>query len=463
MKGDGIVAGLLKPHLLAMHTPRTTDSQAPVVLGNLICTFAMPCGCSVRSTPCEPVTYTSMLPRSGLLPLYLHCRLSYRHEFGTALAVKYGGGGAVYVPECLVVSSESLFHETLCEALSLFVSSPSSLSRTFIAPTIGIDERACVTVIHKEITRAPMLEELANALTCDVPPPKMPLYLQIASSAVHCQRPDARDLPLADLDFAPLLRALDSRNVARLLVLLMAREPQLVLVSDTVGQLFPTASALLELLYPFTWSHAFVPVLPPSLLAFLDSPHPYILGVHRPCVPRGRLPSHVIVADLAHDTLTVPPELSDCGLEEVVSLIETRISACKDALSKAHKEGLLSSYTQPHIQSNQSAETASAFLPSHVRALGAWGSASACSGAGVHSSVEALRQGVAQDLSQFLYRYPLFLHAPKLAASKQAHRASLDGVTFDAAAFSNSSDEHVPFVRAISATKMFTGEQCVCD
>ena len=33
------------------------------------------------------------------------------------------------------------------------------------------------------------------------------------------------------------------------------------------------------LLFPFTWQHVFVPILPTSQRAFLDAPVPYIMGL----------------------------------------------------------------------------------------------------------------------------------------------------------------------------------------
>ena len=38
---------------------------------------------------------------------------------------------------------------------------------------------------------------------------------------------------------------------------------------------------MMALLYPFTWQHIFVPVLPPSLLTFCCAPMPFVLGILR--------------------------------------------------------------------------------------------------------------------------------------------------------------------------------------
>ena len=42
--------------------------------------------------------------------------------------------------------------------------------------------------------------------------------------------------------------------------------------------------AVLALLYPFTWQHTFVPVLPASMLDISCSPTPFLIGVLAPCL-----------------------------------------------------------------------------------------------------------------------------------------------------------------------------------
>lgn len=41
------------------------------------------------------------------------------------------------------------------------------------------------------------------------------------------------------------------------------------------------AETLNYLLFPFTWPHVYVPILPTSLKHFLDAPVPFIMGISR--------------------------------------------------------------------------------------------------------------------------------------------------------------------------------------
>ena len=40
------------------------------------------------------------------------------------------------------------------------------------------------------------------------------------------------------------------------------------------------AESLTGLVFPFSWQHVYVPILPASLTHFLDAPVPFIMGLH---------------------------------------------------------------------------------------------------------------------------------------------------------------------------------------
>ncbi len=44
--------------------------------------------------------------------------------------------------------------------------------------------------------------------------------------------------------------------------------------------LMTAAEGVTSLIFPFTWQHVYVPILPASLLHFLDAPVPFIMGLH---------------------------------------------------------------------------------------------------------------------------------------------------------------------------------------
>lgn len=58
-------------------------------------------------------------------------------------------------------------------------------------------------------------------------------------------------------------------------------ESRIILLSSHTSMLHLASKALVELLYPLTWSGIFIPVLPARLIQALEAPCPYIVGIER--------------------------------------------------------------------------------------------------------------------------------------------------------------------------------------
>jgi DENN (AEX-3) domain/uDENN domain/PH domain/dDENN domain len=91
-------------------------------------------------------------------------------------------------------------------------------------------------------------------------------------------RPDDNDSQLAYVKLEPLLRALDARNLLLVFGALLA-ERRIVFVSADLPTLTSAVQACVALLYPFSWQHIFIPVLPLPLLSFCCAPMPFVVGV----------------------------------------------------------------------------------------------------------------------------------------------------------------------------------------
>lgn len=60
-------------------------------------------------------------------------------------------------------------------------------------------------------------------------------------------------------------------------------EKKLIFVSSRLPLLTNTIQAFEKLLYPFSWPHTFVPVLPSYLIEMCEAPTPYIVGLMKTC------------------------------------------------------------------------------------------------------------------------------------------------------------------------------------
>eukprot|EP00010_Vexillifera_abyssalis_P000149 CAMPEP_0201560410 /NCGR_PEP_ID=MMETSP0173_2-20130828/78254_1 /ASSEMBLY_ACC=CAM_ASM_000268 /TAXON_ID=218659 /ORGANISM="Vexillifera sp., Strain DIVA3 564/2" /LENGTH=930 /DNA_ID=CAMNT_0047974857 /DNA_START=193 /DNA_END=2983 /DNA_ORIENTATION=- len=95
---------------------------------------------------------------------------------------------------------------------------------------------------------------------------------------------DEYDATLEYINLEPLLRCLDARNILCLFGSLLI-ERRVVFVSSQLSRLSACCQSAAALLYPFTWQHIFIPVLPSSLLSFVCAPMPFVVGILASSLP----------------------------------------------------------------------------------------------------------------------------------------------------------------------------------
>ncbi|XP_070536511.1 DENN domain-containing protein 5B-like isoform X2 [Ptychodera flava] len=126
----------------------------------------------------------------------------------------------------------------------------------------------------------PMESYIHNVLyEVPLPPVGRSMRFNGVRSPVLCQRPGTLELPLCDFSFRELFTLLDVENLVQLFTCALL-ENQILLFSTDYQRLMLVAECLSTLLFPFTWQHVYVPILPASMLHFLDAPVPYVMGLH---------------------------------------------------------------------------------------------------------------------------------------------------------------------------------------
>ena len=61
----------------------------------------------------------------------------------------------------------------------------------------------------------------------------------------------------------------------------------------------------MALLYPFTWQHTYIPVLPPSMIDIVCSPTPFLIGLLSSSLPR--------LKELPVEEVSHAPSLQPCS------------------------------------------------------------------------------------------------------------------------------------------------------
>uniref|UniRef100_A0A8C9RGS4 DENN domain containing 2C n=1 Tax=Scleropages formosus TaxID=113540 RepID=A0A8C9RGS4_SCLFO len=123
------------------------------------------------------------------------------------------------------------------------------------------------------------------------------------------------DSRLEHVDFQSLLQCLTVDQLLQVFASLLL-ERRVIFVADKLSTLSRCAHAALALLYPFTWQHTFVPVLPASMLDICCSPTPFLMGVLLPSLPQLlELPiEEVLIVDLCADRFVKQLGDEDCIL-----------------------------------------------------------------------------------------------------------------------------------------------------
>ncbi|KAK2589339.1 hypothetical protein KPH14_007886 [Odynerus spinipes] len=104
-------------------------------------------------------------------------------------------------------------------------------------------------------------------------PAKAPLEL-----VIHQPMP-SQELPMLDYPLKDVFTWLGADCVIQLFTCVLL-ENQVLLRSSDFHKLMVVSECITALLFPFSWQHVYVPILPASLHHFLDAPVPFIMGLH---------------------------------------------------------------------------------------------------------------------------------------------------------------------------------------
>mmetsp|Transcript_40243 Transcript_40243/g.52985 ORF Transcript_40243/g.52985 Transcript_40243/m.52985 type:complete len:348 (+) Transcript_40243:346-1389(+) len=92
---------------------------------------------------------------------------------------------------------------------------------------------------------------------------------------------------------------------------MLLQEQSILVVSHSPECLTPICEALLSLIYPLQWPHAYIPVLPQCYLEYTEAPVPFLIGISSECLHylQGSVISSICIINL--DSGSVVPPLKD--------------------------------------------------------------------------------------------------------------------------------------------------------
>lgn len=186
-----------------------------------------------------------------------------------------------------------------------------------------------IYTVYIENMPVPLETLIGNILGCvQVPPPGGPqVRFSIgAGDRQALQPPLSPSLPVTHTSVNLLFHQLGIRNVLVLFCAIMT-EHKILFHSKSYNRLTEACRALTALMYPFRYSHVYIPLLPAPLVEVLSTPTPFIMGVHSSLKSEVAELMDVIVADLDGGSITIPDGIS------LPLLPEPLLSQTQEALS----------------------------------------------------------------------------------------------------------------------------------
>ncbi|KAI9829213.1 MAG: hypothetical protein M1826_005808 [Phylliscum demangeonii] len=128
------------------------------------------------------------------------------------------------------------------------------------------------------------LERYVVNLCTEAPSPvssKTQVEIAVRELRLYARFDAVNELPgTRSVDLYALFRALSIPNIVTLFECVLS-ESRIILWSSHTSMLHLVSRALCSLLYPLTWAGILIPILPARLIAALEAPCPYIVGVEK--------------------------------------------------------------------------------------------------------------------------------------------------------------------------------------
>ncbi|XP_064011566.1 DENN domain-containing protein 2A isoform X1 [Pogoniulus pusillus] len=161
------------------------------------------------------------------------------------------------------------------------------------------------------------------------------------TEVIELRRP--LDSRLEHVDFESLFTSLSVRHLSRVFASLLL-ERRVIFIADKLSTLSKCCHATVALLYPFTWQHTYIPVLPPSMIDIVCSPTPFLIGLLSSSLPRLKeLPvEEVLVVDLVNNRFLRQMEDEDSILPRKLQTALEHILEQRNELASGTEEGPVS-------------------------------------------------------------------------------------------------------------------------
>lgn len=200
----------------------------------------------------------------------------------------------LYAPKCLVLISRYDYKEIFKNCLSILYS------------------------VHADNLRYSLENIVGNLLACVEVPPYGGNSLRFSLSAGDSQTlqtPLTESIPVTNTTVYKVFQHFSVDTVVEIFCALLT-EQKILFFSDSYNMLNEICHGLIALMYPFKYSHIYIPILPAALIEVLSTPTPFIIGVHSSLKKEISDLLDVIIVDIESGSIKIPDSLHTFRLDE---------------------------------------------------------------------------------------------------------------------------------------------------
>eukprot|EP00743_Colponemidia_sp_Colp-15_P005741 GILK01006171.1.p1 GENE.GILK01006171.1~~GILK01006171.1.p1 ORF type:complete len:1268 (-),score=219.43 GILK01006171.1:106-3909(-) len=264
------------------------SDHAGYPLPSAVSLFCLPAGVVLSHQPYSPSFFSYVLTEQEGDRIYGASLIFYEDctdtlDISRASVAAIMSGERIYCPKCICVLSHYPFLDGLKEFLK-------QMYRIHLSPsTIPIERYIC-----NFMNEVPLPDQGHACVQYD-----------IGHSVIAFWRPPPNSPSFVDsCCFEPLFRCLSLENVVELWQCVLM-ERKIIFISSHYALLTAVAEAVLAVIFPFLWTHVYIPVLPVLLMDFVQAPVPFIVGIHASLVNEMTIPSEVVRVDLDNNILQI--------------------------------------------------------------------------------------------------------------------------------------------------------------
>jgi pentatricopeptide repeat protein len=155
----------------------------------------------------------------------------------------------------------------------------------------------------------------------EVPMPpsgKAKILYSIADKEIIFTRPPVnRPIENIDLPYDKAFQCISAKTALGFFHCLLL-DQKILMHSSQLSILTSVAECMISFMYPFSWEHVYIPVLPKALVGVIHAPMPFIAGVNSAWMEQLRedIPDTVVVLDIDNDIILIPDSVHLTALPE---------------------------------------------------------------------------------------------------------------------------------------------------